>query len=98
MYVHTHTHTHTRQEFLDGEKRNNQEKEKSLGVMEREAAKTRLTCQEAEAARLAFGNEVTHTLWQWRRELTHTARIFIYTCAYSWGHHMIDEASKVPTY
>ena len=46
------------QEFLDGEKRNNEEKEKSLGVMERKAAKTRLTYQESEAARLAFKNEV----------------------------------------
>ena len=72
-HTHTHTHTHTRtcththtlQEFLDGEKRNNQEKEKSLGVMEREAAKTRLTHQEAEAARLAFRNEVYTDLVGW---------------------------------
>ena len=46
------------QEFLDGEKRNNEEKEKSLGVVERKAANTRLTYQESETARLAFKNEV----------------------------------------
>lgn len=46
------------QEFLDGEKKNNEEKEKSVGVLEREAAKTRLTYQEMEVARLAFKNEV----------------------------------------
>ena len=48
------------QEFLDGEKRNNQEKEKKLGVLERDAAKTRLTYQDAETARIAFKDEV-HT-------------------------------------
>ena len=47
------------QEFLDGEKRNNEEKEKSLGVMERKVAKTRLTYQESESGRLAFKNEVS---------------------------------------
>jgi chromosome segregation ATPase len=47
-----------KQEFLDGEKRNNEEKEKSLGVMERKVAKARLTYQESESARLAFKNEL----------------------------------------
>ena len=62
--THTHTHTHMNvpnyynQEFLDGEKRNNEEKDKSLAVMERTAAKTRLAYQEAETDRLAFRNEV----------------------------------------
>ena len=50
------------QEFLDGEKRNNQEKEKKLGVLERDAAKTRLTYQDAETARIAFKDEV-HTYY-----------------------------------
>ena len=49
------------QEFLDGEKKNNEEKEKSVGVMEREAGKTRLKYQEMEEARLAFKNEVIKT-------------------------------------
>ena len=46
---------------MDGEKKNNEEKEKSVGVFEREAAKKRLDYQETEEARLAFKNEVITT-------------------------------------
>ena len=68
------------QEFLDGEKRNNQEKEKKLGVLERDAAKTRLTYQDAETARIAFKDEVQYYT------LTHTyiciARTVLYILYY----------------
>ena len=56
------TTSYIMQEFLDGEKKNNEEKEKAMGVMERQSIKTRLTYQEAETARLTFKNEVTNII------------------------------------
>ena len=70
------------QEFLDGEKKNNEEKEKSVGAMERTATKTRLTYQESEAARLAFKNEVCRTMsWAFALML-----LYVNVCVCSWRH------------
>jgi len=52
-----HTCTHL-QEFLDNEKKNNVEKEKTLDTSERQAAKLRLEYQDTETARIQFKDEV----------------------------------------
>ena len=46
------------QEFLDDEKKNNVEKEKTLNTAERQAAKLRLDYQDTETARIQFKDEV----------------------------------------
>ncbi len=46
------------QEFLDGEKENNTEKEKKLSASERQSATLRLEHQDAEAARTQLKDEV----------------------------------------
>ena len=49
------------QEFLDDEKKNNVEKEKTLNTSERQAAKLRLEYQDTETARIQFKDEVYTT-------------------------------------
>lgn len=45
-------------EFLDQEKQNNEEVTKKVSMAERQAAKMRLDCQDAETARMQFKDEV----------------------------------------
>ena len=46
------------QKFLESELANNQEKEKKVGVAERQAAKLRLEYQDSEQIRIQFQDEV----------------------------------------
>ena len=46
------------QKFLESELANNQEKEKKVGVAERQAAKMRLEYQDSEQIRIQFQDEV----------------------------------------
>lgn len=46
------------QEFFDGERKNNTEKEKKLNTTERLATKMRLEYQDSEAARVQFQDEL----------------------------------------
>ena len=46
------------QEFLEDEKKNNEEKENTLNTAERQAAKLRLEYQDTETARIQFKDEV----------------------------------------
>lgn len=51
-------HVQEKQKFLESELANNQEKEKKVGVAERQAAKLRLEYQDAEQIRIQFQDEL----------------------------------------